>query len=81
MPKRESVRDKLIKLSQENKYQTQSINEIKDLMKEHVKSSEGFRIQCSKNTSNINWLKKGIFSLFGIIGGVIVWIISSILLQ
>jgi len=79
--KSETIKEQLAILRTENKAQTKSIDNLAGLMTQHVTSSEPFRIQCSKNKSNITWLKGGILSLFGILGSIIVWIVSSILLR
>jgi len=81
MTKFEIIIQKLATLETENKTQTTAIQETKKVMSQHIQSSEEFRLQSAKNTSNISWLKKGILSIFGIIGGIIVWIVSTILLK
>ena len=68
--------ERLIKLEQENKYQTKTIEDIKQLMVDHIKSSEPFRMRSVRNTTHIFWMK--------IIGGgffTIIIILVAILLK
>jgi len=58
MSKKETIKEQLAVLRTENKYQTKAIDDLTDLMKDHVKSSEVFRKQCEKNTNDIKWIKR-----------------------
>ena len=61
----------------ENKAQTKSIDGIHTTMADHIKSSEPFRTQCTKNSDDLKWFKRiGKWALGG--SGVVTLIIASI---
>ena len=76
MAKQRTTREMLAKLETQNGYQTSSINELKDLMAEHITRSEVFRLQVTKNTTTIGGLKWVIGIIVGMCTGVTVWIVS-----
>lgn len=81
MPKKETQLVKLARLEEQNIHQTSSINDIKTMLKDHVDSSVAFREDVVTHSRDISWLKKSSFGLYSIIAGIIVWIVSSLIIQ
>ena len=73
---KKTIKEHIAELQTENKYQTTSINELKDLMKEHISSSTDFRKQCAQNAQDIKWIKRigaAVFGSSGLFGAIYIY--------
>ncbi len=77
MAKDETIKEQIAIIRVENKYQTQSIDEMKGLLQTHIKSSEDFRDKCLQNETDIKWIRRiGKWTFGG--GSVIAGVIAAI---
>jgi hypothetical protein len=81
MPKRETIREQIAVIHNENKHQTQAIEDLTVVMKEHIKSSNCFRERVEHHAADISWLKKSTWGVISILTGITVWVVATFILK